>query len=208
MDGFQHVNFEGDTNIQAIATQFCSHLKAQLEKYQLPSLLTDILLTRLLEGFSVLRLIALKASVPPRLLARGHLQLLALCVLQQVSKAPNKAAYFIRTCKPRRAREKECKLDRSQSLLQSNLRRGIQSLLPCILFTRDLNDPDNHDGVITHLGPDILQCEVKWSLGSITTNKVSGGDGIPIELFKTLKNDAGKVLHSLCQQIWKTQQWW
>ena len=66
---------------------------------------------------------------------------------------------------------------------------------------------DDHDGVITHLEPDILQCEVKWALGSITSNKVSGGDGIPPELFQILKDDAVKVLHSICQQIWKTQQW-
>ena len=68
------------------------------------------------------------------------------------------------------------------------------------------NDPDNHDGVITHLEPDILECEVKWALGSITTNKASGGDGIPAELFKILKDDDVKVLHSISQQIWKTQQ--
>ena len=68
-------------------------------------------------------------------------------------------------------------------------------------------DPDNQDGVITHLEPDILECDVKWALGSITMNKVSGGDGIPVELFQTLKDDAVKVLHSICQQIWKTQQW-
>ena len=72
---------------------------------------------------------------------------------------------------------------------------------------KDLHDPDNHDGVITHLEPDILECEVKWVLGSITTNKASGGDGIPVELFQILKDDAIKVLHSICQQIWKTQQW-
>ena len=70
----------------------------------------------------------------------------------------------------------------------------------------DLHDPDNHDGVITHLEPDILECEVKWALGSITTNKASGGDKIPVELFQILKDDAVKVLHSICQQIWKTQQ--
>ena len=75
------------------------------------------------------------------------------------------------------------------------------------LYKKDLHDPDNHDGVITHLEPDILKCEVKWALGSITTNKASGGDGIPVELFQTLKDDAVKVLHSICQQIWKTQQW-
>ena len=73
------------------------------------------------------------------------------------------------------------------------------------LYKKDLYDPDNHDGVITHLEPDILECEVKWALGSITTNKASGGDGIPVELFQILKDDAGKVLHSICQQIWKTQ---
>ena len=67
--------------------------------------------------------------------------------------------------------------------------------------------PDNHDGVITHLEPDILECEVKWALESITTNKASGGDGIPVEQFQILKNDAVKVLHSICHQIWKTQQW-
>ena len=75
------------------------------------------------------------------------------------------------------------------------------------LFKKDLNDSDNYDGVITHLEPDILECEVKWALGSITIDKPSGGDGIPVELFQILKNDAVKVLHSLCQQIWKTQQW-
>ena len=75
------------------------------------------------------------------------------------------------------------------------------------LYKKDLNDPDNHDTVITHLEPDILECEVKWVLGSTTTNKASGGDGIPVELFKILKGDAVKMLHSICQQIWKTQQW-
>ena len=75
------------------------------------------------------------------------------------------------------------------------------------LYKKDLQDPDNHDGVITHLEPDILECEVKWALGSITTNKAMGGDGIPVELFQILKDDAVKVLHSICQQVWKTQQW-
>ena len=75
------------------------------------------------------------------------------------------------------------------------------------LYKKDFHDPDNHDGVITHLEPDILECEIKWALGSITTNKTSGGDGIPVELFRILKDDAVKVLHSICQQIWKTQQW-
>ena len=72
------------------------------------------------------------------------------------------------------------------------------------LYNKDLNDLDNHDGVITHLEPDILECEVKWALESITTNKASGGDGIPIELVQILKDDAVNVLHSICQQIWKT----
>ena len=72
---------------------------------------------------------------------------------------------------------------------------------------KDLNDPDNHDGVITHLEPDILECEVKWALGSFTTNKARGGDRIPAELFQILKDVSMKVLHSICQQIWKTQQW-
>ena len=74
------------------------------------------------------------------------------------------------------------------------------------LYKRHLNEPDNHDGVITHLEPDILECEVKQTLGSITVNKVSGADGIPAQLFQILKDDAVKVLHSICQQIWKTQQ--
>ena len=72
---------------------------------------------------------------------------------------------------------------------------------------KDLNDSDNHNGVIPHLEPDILECEVKWALESITMNKASGGDGIPVELLQILKDDAVKVLHSICQQIWKTQQW-
>ena len=71
---------------------------------------------------------------------------------------------------------------------------------------KNLHDPDNHDGMITHLEPDILQCEVKWALESVTMNKASGGDGIPVELFQILKDDAVKVLYSICQQIWKTQQ--
>jgi len=75
------------------------------------------------------------------------------------------------------------------------------------LFKTDLHDPDNHDGVITHLEPDILEFEVKWALRSITTNKASGGDRIPVELFQILKDDAVKVLLSICQQVWKTQQW-
>ena len=75
------------------------------------------------------------------------------------------------------------------------------------LYKKDLHDPDNHNGVIAHLKPDLLECKVKWALGSITTNKASGGDGIPVELFQILKDDAVKVLHSICQQIWKTQQW-
>ena len=75
------------------------------------------------------------------------------------------------------------------------------------LYKKGLNDPKNHYGVVTHLEPDILECEVKWALGSIITNKASGGDGIPVELFQILKDDAVKVLHSVCQQIWKNQQW-
>ena len=74
-------------------------------------------------------------------------------------------------------------------------------------YKKDLHGPDNHDGVITHLNPDILECEVKWIIGIITTNNASGGDGIPAELFQVLKDDAVKVLQSICQQIWKTQQW-
>ena len=74
-------------------------------------------------------------------------------------------------------------------------------------YKKDLHDPDNHDGVITHLEPDILEFKVKWALGSITMNKASGGDGIPAELFQILKDDVMKVLHSIGQQIWRTQQW-
>ena len=75
------------------------------------------------------------------------------------------------------------------------------------LYEKDLHDPDKHDGVLTHLEPDILEYEVKWAFKSITMNKTSGGDGIPVELFQILEDDAVKVLHSICQQIWKTQQW-
>ena len=75
------------------------------------------------------------------------------------------------------------------------------------LYNKDLHDPDNHDGVITHLQPDILEFKVKAALGSITMNKATGGDGIPVEMFQNLKDNVVKVLHSICQQIWKTQQW-
>ena len=75
------------------------------------------------------------------------------------------------------------------------------------LYKKDLHNPDHHDGVITHLEPDIPECEVKWGLGSIISNKASGGDGIPIELFQILKDDTVKMLHSICQQLWKSQQW-
>ena len=75
------------------------------------------------------------------------------------------------------------------------------------VYQKDLHDPDNHNGVITHLEPNILECDVKWALGSITINKVSGGDGNPVEQFQILKDDSGKVLHSIYKQIWKTQQW-
>ena len=75
------------------------------------------------------------------------------------------------------------------------------------VYKKDLHDPGNHDGIITHREPDILECEVKWASGSITMNRASGGDGIPVELFQVLKDDAVKVMQSVCQQIWKTQQW-
>ena len=84
------------------------------------------------------------------------------------------------------------------------LRRGGKNTE---LYKKDLHNPGNHDGVITHLEPDILECEVKWALGSITMNKASGDDGIPGELFQILKDDAGKVMHSICQEIWKPQPW-
>ena len=89
---------------------------------------------------------------------------------------------------------------------QKILQRGGKNT-PKNYTKKDLHNPDNHDGVITDLEPDILECEVKWALESITTNKASGGDGIPVELFQILKDDAVQVLHSICQQIWKTQQW-
>ena len=94
----------------------------------------------------------------------------------------------------------------------NNLSHSTKKILIIIEYTekrykKDLHDPENHDGVITHLKPDILECEVQWALGSITMNTASGGDGIPVELFQILKDDAVKVLHSICQQIWKTQQW-
>ena len=91
-------------------------------------------------------------------------------------------------------------------LKQKTLRRGGKNTQKNYT-KKDLHDPDNHDGVITHLELDILECEVKWALGSITTNKASGGDGNSVELLQILKDDAVKVLHSKCQQIWKTQQW-
>ena len=95
------------------------------------------------------------------------------------------------------------------SLPGSSIHRIFQArVLEWVAITKkDLNDPDNHEGMITHLEPDILECEVKWVLGSITAKKASGGDGISVELFQILKDDIVKVLHSICQQIWKTQQW-
>ena len=89
---------------------------------------------------------------------------------------------------------------------QKILRKGCKNIWKNYT-KKDLNDPENHDGVITHLEPDILESEVKWALGSITTNKASGGDGIPAERFQILKDDAVKVLHSIRQPIWETQQW-
>ena len=89
---------------------------------------------------------------------------------------------------------------------QKILRRGGKNIQKNCT-KKDLHDPDNHDGVCTHLELDILECKVKWALESITTNKASGGDGIPVELFQILKDDAVKVLHLICQKIWKTQQW-
>ena len=86
-----------------------------------------------------------------------------------------------------------------------DIKKGWQEYIE-ELYKKDLHDPDNHDGLITHLEPDILECEVKWALESITMNKASEGDGIPVELFQILKDDAVKVLHSICQQIGKTQQ--
>ena len=91
-------------------------------------------------------------------------------------------------------------------LTESDVKKKWQDYME-ELYKKDLHDPDNHNGVITHLEPDILECKVKWPLRSIATNKASEGDGIPVELFQILKHDAVKVLHSICQEIWKTQQW-
>jgi len=99
------------------------------------------------------------------------------------------------------------RLDESQAGIKI-ARRNISNLRYSEeLYKKDLNDPDKHNGVITHLEPDILECEMKWTLGSINTNKANGGDGIPAELFQILKDDSVKVLHSVCQQIWETRQW-
>ena len=92
-----------------------------------------------------------------------------------------------------------------QKLIEEEIRKKWQEHTE-ELYRKGLNDPDNHNGVVTHLEPDFLKCEVKWTLGSIRMNKTSGGDGIPAELFQILKDDTVKVLHSICQQIWKTQQ--
>ena len=94
-----------------------------------------------------------------------------------------------------------------ESLIHFELILCIVSGSSPVSYKKDLNDPCNHDGVTTHLEPDILESEVKWALGSITTNKASRGDGISVELYQILKDDAVKVLHSVCQQMWKTQQW-
>ena len=98
-------------------------------------------------------------------------------------------------------KDRDC-MDRTEEDIKKRWQEYIEEL-----YKKDLHDPDSHDGMITHLEPDILECEVKWALGSFTTNKASGGDGIPVELFQILKVDAVKVLHSICQQIWTTQQW-
>ena len=100
-------------------------------------------------------------------------------------------------------------LNKGQKLYGPERSRGYEEVerIHRRTIQKDLHDPDNHNGVITHLEPDILECEVKWALESIATKKASGGDGIPVELFQILKDDAVKVLHSICQQIGKTQQW-
>ena len=98
------------------------------------------------------------------------------------------------------------KKDRNGMDLTENIKKRWQKYTE-ELYKKDLHNPDNHNGVITHLEPDSLECEVKWALGNITMNKAIGGDGIPVELFQILEDDAVKVLHSICQLIWKTQQW-
>ena len=107
--------------------------------------------------------------------------------------------WYLETCYPSLSEEEE------DSQKQALRRRGGKNTEQ--LYKKYLHDPDNHNKVFTHLEPDILECKVKWALGSITMNKTSEGDGIPVELFQILKDDAVKVLHSICQQIWKTQQW-
>ena len=97
------------------------------------------------------------------------------------------------------------KKESEKSCLKLNIKKRWQEYTE-ELYKKDLHDPDNHDGVITDLEPDILECEVKWAIESITTNKASGGDEILVELFQILKDNAMKVLHSICQQIWKTQR--
>ena len=101
------------------------------------------------------------------------------------------------------ARQASLSVTNSQSPLKLMFEKRWQEYTE-ELYKKDLNDPDNHDGMITHLEPDILECKVKWALGSITMNKASGGDGIPVELLQILKDDAVKVLYSMCQQIWKS----
>ena len=90
---------------------------------------------------------------------------------------------------------------------EDDIKKRWQEYTEELYKKKDLHDPDNHNGVITHLEPDILECKVKWASGSITSKKASGGDEIPVELFQILKDDGVKVLHLICQQIWKTQQW-
>ena len=108
------------------------------------------------------------------------------------------------TCHPKMATIKD---RNGKDLIEAGEIKKRQKEYTEELYNKDLNDPDNHDGVVSHSEPDILECEVKWALGSTAANKTNRGDGLPAELFKILKDDAIKVLHSICQQIWKAQQW-
>ena len=119
---------------------------------------------------------------------------------QRMCKLPYNCAYF--TCQQSHTQNPSSQASEAREDIKKRQQEYTEEL-----YKEDLHDPDNHSDVITHLEPGILECKVKWALRSITTNKASGGDGIPTELFQILKDDAVKVFHSICQQTWKTQQW-
>ena len=132
---------------------------------------------------------------------------MVFCLLTQFKAKQNSIEEAFQKCKTKQINIIKCNIRNSKNLTKAeDIKKRCQEYTE-ELYKKDLHDPDNHDGVITHLEPDILECEVKWALESITSNKASGGDGIPVEQFQILKDNALKVLHSICQQIWKTQQW-